>query len=101
MAAEKSSLLTTEDLEEYKIIEELWCFYISGFWAFSRDMGCAVVLSPRSRPSVSFKLPQSHAPKPLSTTNMAAFIKAVNAKIRSNPVTDYICSTRTSLLISS
>lgn len=26
---------------------------------------------------------------------MAAFVKAVNAKIRSNPVTDYVCSTRT------
>lgn len=28
---------------------------------------------------------------------MAALIKAANAKIRSNPVTDYICSTRTYL----
>ena len=28
---------------------------------------------------------------------MAALIKAANAKIRSNPVTDYICSTRTSI----
>lgn len=26
---------------------------------------------------------------------MAAVIKAVNAKIRSNPVSDYLCSTRT------
>ena len=26
---------------------------------------------------------------------MAAFVKAINAKIRSNPVTDYVCSTRT------
>lgn len=25
---------------------------------------------------------------------MAALIKALNAKIRSNPVTDYLCSTR-------
>ena len=30
---------------------------------------------------------------------MAAAIKALNAKIRSNPVTDYFCSTRTSHLI--
>lgn len=28
---------------------------------------------------------------------MAAAIKALNAKIRSNPVTDYFCSTRTFL----
>lgn len=27
---------------------------------------------------------------------MAAAIKALNAKIRSNPTTDYLCSTRTS-----
>jgi hypothetical protein len=27
---------------------------------------------------------------------MAAAIKALNAKIRSNPVSDYFCSTRTS-----
>lgn len=26
---------------------------------------------------------------------MAAMIKALNAKIRSNPTTDYLCSTRT------
>lgn len=31
------------------------------------------------------------------TVKMAAFVKAINAKIRSNPVSDYICSTRTSL----
>lgn len=32
-----------------------------------------------------------------TTTNftMAAFIKAVNAKIRSNPTVSYFCSTRT------
>ena len=29
------------------------------------------------------------------TVKMAAFIKAINAKIRSNKYTDYICSTRT------
>jgi hypothetical protein len=28
---------------------------------------------------------------------MAAFIKAINAKIRSNPALDYFCSTRTLL----
>ncbi|CAI0650700.1 unnamed protein product [Colletotrichum noveboracense] len=28
---------------------------------------------------------------------MAAIVKAINAKIRSNPVTDYVCSTRTLL----
>jgi len=28
------------------------------------------------------------------TTNMAAAIKALNAKIRANPVADYFCSTR-------
>lgn len=28
---------------------------------------------------------------------MAAFIKGLNAKIRSNPTTNYICSTRTLL----
>lgn len=33
---------------------------------------------------------------PTHTTHiMAAFIKAANAKIRSNPVSDYVCSTRT------
>jgi hypothetical protein len=30
---------------------------------------------------------------------MAAFIKAINARIRSNPILDYICSTRTYALI--
>jgi hypothetical protein len=29
---------------------------------------------------------------------MAAAIKAINARIRANPVTDYICSTRESTL---
>jgi hypothetical protein len=29
---------------------------------------------------------------------MAAFIKAVNAKIRSHPVLDYVCSTRESFV---
>lgn len=29
---------------------------------------------------------------------MAAVIKAINARIRANPVTDYVCSTRTYLL---
>jgi hypothetical protein len=29
---------------------------------------------------------------------MAAAIKALNAKIRSNPYTDYLCSTRESIL---
>ena len=29
---------------------------------------------------------------------MAAFVKAVNAKIRANPVLNYVCSTRTCFL---
>lgn len=36
---------------------------------------------------------QSTASTP--TVKMAAFVKAINAKIRSNKYTDYICSTRT------
>jgi hypothetical protein len=32
-----------------------------------------------------------------TTTTMAAAIKAINAKIRSNKVLDYVCSTRMSL----
>lgn len=31
----------------------------------------------------------------VDTFRMAALIKAANAKIRSNPVLDYVCSTRT------
>ncbi len=30
----------------------------------------------------------------VNNVKMAAFVKAINAKIRSNPVTDYVCSTR-------
>lgn len=37
---------------------------------------------------------QSTATTP-HTVKMAAFIKAINAKIRSNKYSDYICSTRT------
>lgn len=35
-------------------------------------------------------VPFSHS----TTDRMAALVKAVNAKIRSNPVLDYVCSTR-------
>ena len=41
----------------------------------------SILDSPRSASYASFK--------------MAAFIKAANAKIRANPMLDYICSTRT------
>lgn len=44
-------------------------------------------------PSCCCHRAQSTAPTP--TVKMAAFIKAINAKIRSNKYTDYICSTRT------
>ena len=61
----------------------------------------------------SHRAPKRNTPKPLpiprfpflfplrllsqspSHTKMAAAIKALNAKIRSNPVSDYFCSTRT------
>jgi hypothetical protein len=33
------------------------------------------------------------------TSKMAAFVKAVNAKIRAHPVLNYVCSTRRSLLL--
>lgn len=44
-------------------------------------------------PSCCCHRAQSTASNP--TVKMAAFIKAINAKIRSNKYTDYICSTRT------
>lgn len=40
--------------------------------------------------------PNSTRRRPYKSSEMAALIKAANAKIRSNPVTDYVCSTRTS-----
>ena len=36
----------------------------------------------------------------VNTVKMAAFVKAINAKIRSNPVLDYVCSTRKFSLLS-
>lgn len=45
---------------------------------------------PSFPPAAATGLKQQH-----QTVKMAAFIKAINAKIRSNKYTDYICSTRT------
>lgn len=53
---------------------------------------------PRRLFSPSSILPFDHRSPQPDTHTMAALIKAANAKIRSNPVSDYICSTRTYLL---
>jgi hypothetical protein len=40
--------------------------------------------------------PPPKLPRPSTIDIMAAFVKAINAKIRSNPTVSYFCSTRTS-----
>lgn len=58
----------------------------------SHQRSTATVERPNFAPSGHTDRP--HPPRPHT---MAAAIKALNAKIRSNKYTDYICSTRTCL----
>jgi hypothetical protein len=59
-----------------------------------------ITLSPASDPATKGRSLQSynHIIKSSAFSKMAAAIKAINARIRANPVTDYICSTRKSSL---
>jgi hypothetical protein len=63
------------------------------FWGAGQQIWDSLSTSPPNDEKPLLHL--NHRETDPGLFKMAAIIKAANAKIRSNPVSDYICSTRT------
>jgi hypothetical protein len=68
---------------------------LGGYKQFARDLATPNLGSFSNFPTVSSHCTRKHHPLTHNDINMAAFFKAVNAKIRANPMLSYVCSTRT------